>query len=194
LWQILIYFAFPGTPFYKRALDEDLYHPAYRDNPDYRKFDGFSMHFKHRHFSPDELEQLQRSIYRDNFEQLGPSIVRVIRTWFEGWRHLRHASSPLLRERGQRMREYVVAALPGLYPAAFFGPNRVQRRNARKLIRQIYSEFGAPRLTDRLSGWAALPLAAWTWLALQLGIGQQPRLLRVEHRDPCGPQGVGGKG
>ena len=139
------------------------------------------MHFKHRNFSPAELEKLQRQLYRDNFERLGPSIVRIIRTWFDGWRHMRKASSPLLRDRAQQMRKYVESALPGLYPAAFFGPNRNQRRKARILIRQIRSEFGSPSLFDRLSGWAALPLAGWTWMASRLQIGQQPRLLRVEY-------------
>jgi haloalkane dehalogenase len=181
LWQILIYFAFPGTPLHERVLNENLYHSYYRDNPDYRKFDGFSMHFKHRNFSPVELENLQRQLYRDNFERLGPSIVRIIRTWFDGWRYMRNASNPLLRERAQQMRKYVESALPGLYPAALFGPNRIQRRKARILIRQIRSAFGSPSLFDRLSGWATMPLAGWTWLASRLQIGQQPRLLRVEY-------------
>jgi haloalkane dehalogenase len=181
LWQILIYFAFPGTPLYKRALEEDLYSPEYRDNPDYRKFDGFSMHFKHKHFSPADLKQLQIQLYRDNFERLGPSVVRIIRTWFDGWRHMRDASSPLLRDRAQRMREYVQSALPVLYPAAFFGPNRLQRRKARRLIRLIRSETGTPTISNRLAGWAALPLATWSWLASRLKIGEQPRLLRLEY-------------
>lgn len=181
LWQILIYFAFPGTPLHERALTEDLYHSNYRDNPDYRKFDGFSMHFKHRNFSPAGLEKLQRQLYQDNFERLGPSIVRIIQTWFDGWHHMHNASSPLLRDRAQQMRKYVVSALPGLYPAAFFGPNRTQRRKARILIRQIRSEFGSPSFYDRLSGWATLPLAVWTWLASRFQIGQQPRLLRIEY-------------
>jgi haloalkane dehalogenase len=181
LWQILIYFAFPGTPLYEKVRAEDLYLPNYRKHPDYRKFDGFSMHFKHPHFTPTELERLQRDLYRDNFERLGPSIVRIVQTWFDGWRHLRHASSPLLRDRGRRMRQYVQSALPGLYPAAFFGPNRIQRRRARLLIRKIRSELGTALLTERLSGWATLPLAAWTRLASLLDIGQQPKLQRVEY-------------
>jgi len=182
LWQILIYFAFPGTPLFERVLTEGRYLPKYQKNPDYRKFDGFSMHFQHSHFNPCELEQLQRDLYRDNFERLGPSIVRIIQTWFDGWRHLRNVSSPLLRERGRRMRQYVQNAIPGLYPVAFFGPNRLQRRRARMLIRRIRSELGTAPLADRLAGWATLPLAAWTRLALLLDIGQQPRLLRIEYR------------
>lgn len=181
LWQILIYFAFPGTPLYEKVLAEDRYRPDYREHPDYRKFDGFSMHFKHRHFSPDELEALQRELYRDNFERLGPSIVRIIHTWYRGWRFMRNSTHPLLRDRARRMRQYVENALPALYPAAFFGPNRRQRRSARSLIRQIRAEIGNGKMGDRVAGWATLPLAAWTWLALRCDIGQQPRLLRVEY-------------
>ena len=181
LWQILIYFAFPGTPFYERAISDNLYHAKYLQNPDYRKFDGFSMHFKHRHFLPEELERLQNQLYQDSFERLGPSIVRFVETWFDGWRHMRQASNPLLRDRAKRMRAYIEGALPGLYPAAFFGPNRIQRRKARVLIRQIKSAFDPLPVSSRLSGLATLPLASWTWLASRFKIGQQPGLLRVEY-------------
>lgn len=181
LWQILIYFAFPGTPLHERAKAEGLYRPAYRENPNYRTFDGFSMHFKHRHFAPSELEELQRNLYRENFEKLGPSIVRIIEVWFDGWRHLRRSSNPILRDRADRMREYVEGALPALYPAAFFGPTRLQRRKARMLIRRIRLGLGRNGLTDRLLGWGTLPLAAYTWLAARLDIAQQPKLLKVEY-------------
>ena len=42
-----------------------------RENPDYRTFDGFSMHFEHPHFTPAEVESLQRELYRKCFERLG---------------------------------------------------------------------------------------------------------------------------
>ena len=83
LWQILIYFAFPGTPLHRQVLAEGRYLPEYLEHPDYRTFDGFSMHFKHPHFTPTELENLQRELYRKAFELLGPSLIRVVRTWFE---------------------------------------------------------------------------------------------------------------
>jgi haloalkane dehalogenase len=41
LWQVLIYFAFPGTPLHRRMLEENRFLPEYRENPDYRTFDGF---------------------------------------------------------------------------------------------------------------------------------------------------------
>jgi hypothetical protein len=182
LWQILIYFAFPGTPFHRQVLAEGRYLPAYQKNPDYRTFDGFSMHFKHPHFEPRELENLQRELYRKCFEVLGPSLVRVVKAWFEGYRNLKNSSNPLLRGRAERMQGYVRSALPGLFPAIHFGPNAERRQEIRDFLKEIEKELGPLSLKERFSCWATLPLSAWTWLTEELDLFQQPRLLRIEHR------------
>jgi hypothetical protein len=182
LWQILIYFAFPGTPLHKQVLEEGRYLGAYRDQPDYRKFDGFSMHFKHDHFKPQEIEALQKALYRRAFETLGPSLVRVMRTWFEGHLAMKSSSRPLLRQRAERMRGYVQSALPGIYPAIRFGPNRQRRAEARRLLEDIVKEFGSFSLKNRLMCWGTVPLSLWTWTKENLGLLQQPRLLRREYR------------
>ena len=181
LFQVLIYFAFPGTPLYLQMLEEDRYLPEYRKNPDYRTFDGFTMHFSHPHFSAVELKDLQRELYRKNFEILGPSLLRVVRVWFEGYRNLRNSSNPLLNRRAERMKEYVMNAIPALYPVMIFGPNRDRRADARELLREIRQETGALPLKDRLYCLASFPLAAWTWLTAKLNILQQPKLLRIQH-------------
>ena len=182
LWQILIYFAFPGTPLHRQVLAEGRYLPDYQKNPDYRTFDGFSMHFKHPHFTPKKLENLQRELYRKCFDLLGPSLVRVVRTWFEGYRNLKNSSNPLLRGRAERMKGYVRSALPGIYPAILFGPNADRRNEAREFLKDIERELGPVSAKERLFGWATVPFSAWTWLAERLNVFQQPRLLRIEHR------------
>jgi len=181
LMQVLIYFAFPGTPLHLQMLEENRYLPEYRKNPDYRTFDGFSMHFSHPHFSAVELKALQRELYRKNFEILGPSLLRVIRVWFEGYRNLRNSSNPLLSGRAERMKEYVMTAVPALYPAIIFGPNKDRRADARELLREIRQETGALPLKKRLYCLASIPLAAWTWLTAKLNILQQPKPLRIQH-------------
>jgi hypothetical protein len=182
LWQILIYFAFPGTPVYREVMAKGRYLSAYRDQPDYRTFDGFSMHFKLAHFKPQELEDLQRELYRRAFETLGPSLLRVTKAWFDGYRNMKHSARPLLRQRAERMRVYSHNAIPGIYPAIWFGPNRERRSEARKLLAEIVSEFGALSLKKRLECGATVPLSLWTWLTEGLGIFQQPRLYRSEQR------------
>jgi len=186
LWQILIYFAFPGTPLYKKVIEENRYLPAYQNHPDYRKFDGFSMHFKHAHFSPEELETLQKELYHKCFELLGPSMVRVLRAWFDGYQNMKDSAKPLLRDRAKRMRRYVRDALPGIYPAIRFGPNRERRAEARQFLKEIVQELGPLSVKERLQCWGTMPLSAWTWMTEKFGLFQQPRLLRIEHR--FGPQ------
>jgi hypothetical protein len=182
LWQILIYFAFPGTPLYQKVLEEGRYLSAYRKNPDYRTFDGFSMHFEHPHFTPAELEDLQKELYRACYEILGPSLVRVLRSWFEGWHNLKDSSRPLLRDRAERLRRYVRNSVPGIYPAILFGPNRDRRTESRQFMKEIQEELGSLSVKERLRCWGIVPLSLWTWVTQKLDLFQQPRLLRIEHR------------
>ena len=159
--QILIYFAFPGTPFYAQAIAEDRYLPQYREHPDYRRWDGFSMHFKHPHLTAPEVEALQRDLYRRDFERLGPSLIRVPRIWFNGYMNLRNSPNPLLRARAERMRSFCRGAIAGLFPALLFGPSKEARRRARELLRDIERETGALTLgekTERRRGGPAVRL------------------------------------
>jgi haloalkane dehalogenase len=182
LTQILIYFAFPGTPFHRQVVAEGRYLPEYQHNPDLRRWDGFAMHFKHPEFSAPELEALQRELYRQDFLQLGPSLVRLIRIWLQGYKNLRNSPKPLLRARAERQRQEVMAALPGIYPAMMVGPTPQSRAQAHRLFNEICLEMGGLPLRERFKGWATLPLATWTWLSGKLNVFQQPGLLRIEHR------------
>jgi hypothetical protein len=182
LTQILIYFAFPGTPFHRQVVAEGRYLPEYQDNPDLRRWDGFAMHFKHPKFAAPELEALQKELYRQDFLQLGPSLVRMMRLWLEGYRNLRNSPKPLLRARAEHLWQEIMTALPGIYPAMLVGPTRKTRAQARQLSCEIRREMGTFPLRERLKGWATLTLATWTWLTFKLNIFQQPGLLRIEHR------------
>ena len=73
-------------------------------------------------------------------------------------------------------------ALPGIYPATRFGPNPSRRNEARQFLEAIEREFGARSLKERLECWGTVPLSLWTWMTETVGLFQQPRLLRVEHR------------
>ncbi len=181
LTQILIYFAFPGTPFHKQVIAEDRYLPEYRRNPDLRRWDGFSMHFKHPEFRAPELEALQRQFYRQDFKTLGPSIIRLIRVWFEGFKNLQHSESLLLRMRAEQKTSIILDALPAIFPAAVFGPNAKTRGQARQLFYEIRKSLGPIPLITYLRAFATPILAAWTWAAEKLNIFQQPGLLRVEY-------------
>jgi hypothetical protein len=162
-------------------IEEDRYLPEYRENPDYRTFDGFSMHFTHPHFSADELKDLQRELFRKYYETLGPSLLRNLRVWFEGYRNLKDSPNDLLRLRAEKMGECVRSGVAATYPAMLFGPNRARRDEARAFLRDIEKEMGKLSLRERLFCYATIPLSVWTWFASKLNVFQQPKLLRVEY-------------
>jgi haloalkane dehalogenase len=179
--QILIYFAFPGTPFYAQAIAENRYLPQYREHPDYRRWDGFSMHFKHPHLTAPEVEALQRELYRRDFERLGPSLMRVTRVFFNGYMKLRNSPNPLLRARAERLRAFCRSVVPGIFPALLFGPSKESRRRARELLRDIERETGALTLGEKVKGAGVILLSGWTWFTLRMNLFQQPKLLRLEY-------------
>jgi hypothetical protein len=180
--QILIYFAFPGTPFHEQVIAEGRYLPEYQENPDLRRWDGFAMHFKHPNFMPEQVEELQRELYRREFQNLGPSMARMMAIWLEGYRCLRDSPRPLLRARAEKLWNGIIEALPTLAPAKLFGPTRKTRAEARELFSEIIKERAPLTIKIRAMCWGICVLAAWTWFTRKLGIFQQPALLRIEHR------------
>jgi hypothetical protein len=180
--QFLIYFAFPGTPLHRKVVAEGGFLPEYAKNPDYRRWDGFALHLKHPAFTANELEQLQKDLFRRDFEILGPSLVRLFRVWFEGHRNLKDSANPALRRRAERMGAYLEGSFHGLYPAVLFGPNRERRREAAELLKEIARTFGGFSLKRKILCAATVLLACWTWLAVRLLFLGQPVLLREEHR------------
>jgi len=183
LTQCLIYFAFPGTPFHEQVIAEGRYRRDFKRAPDLRRWDGFAMHFEHPSFEkPEAVEAIQRAIYEEDFKRLGPSPLRLARVWLTGYENLRNDPNPLLRKRAERLREDVRSALPVTTAAIAFAPSDAVRARARQLRKDIIRLTGAlgPEDHVRSAGAPAMFLAARA--ARALGLGQQPGLLRTEHR------------
>ncbi|MCC6552630.1 MAG: hypothetical protein IT372_06335 [Polyangiaceae bacterium] len=182
LAQILIYFAFPGTPFFEEVMRDDRFLPQYAKDPDLRRWDGFALHLKHPHFTPERLEALQRELYREDYRRLGPSIHRLARTWLRGAATLAGSPSSLLRARAGRLRENARTVLPTLAAARWMLPSPEAKRRAEALERDLLAETGPRTLADRVMSPLALGLGLFTEATERLGVLQQPGLLRVEHR------------
>ena len=99
LSQFLIYGPPPGTPFYDRAIKDNLLHDVYVKDPElfYRRADGFTTMIKHPTLSPDKIEELQRWCFQEDFERLGPSIIRIQETRLLGYQKLKDSPNPHLR-------------------------------------------------------------------------------------------------
>lgn len=182
LVQILIYFAFPGTPFFEQVLRDERFLPRYARDPDLRRWDGFALHLKHPHFTPEALEALQKSLYAEDYRRLGPSVYRLSHTWLRASERLAASPNALLRKRAERMREQARAVMPTFTAARYLLPSAEARRRAEALRRDLIARTGAPTLRERVMSPLALGLGALTAATERLGVLQQPGLLRVEHR------------
>ena len=77
---------------------------------------------------------------------------------------MKSSSRPLLHQRAERMCGYVRGALPAIYSAIWFGPNRQRRAEARQFLDEIVKEFGSLSFKKRLECWGTLSLSFWTWM------------------------------
>lgn len=182
LCQFLIYFAFPGTPFFEEVARAKKFLPQYQESPDLRRWDGFSLHLKHPHFTPKSLETLQAALYREDFSRLGPSVYRLAQTWLTGVENLRHSPSPLLRARSERLRRLLPSIRMTLGAAPLLLRSAAARHRVAELAQNMERVIGPQTLTDRLVTPLVLASGFGSDLLSRFGLLQQPGLLRVEHR------------
>jgi radical SAM superfamily enzyme YgiQ (UPF0313 family) len=186
LSQFLIYGPVPGTPFYERVIRENRLPEEYARDPElfYRRSDGFTTMIKHPTLSPGQIEKLQDTCFKEDFERLGPSILRVQETRLLGYRKLKESPNPFLREKAKYYARELRNAYPVFLPGRLFGPNATIRRWTRDLQRSIHAELGAPTLAERMKSLLAVGAAVWTGLTLRFDLFQHPKLVRTTYRMP----------
>jgi hypothetical protein len=187
LAQFLIYGPVPGTPFHERAVKEKLIHDVYVQDPAlmYRRGDGFATMIKHPTLSPEEIEDLQRWCFKEDFRRLGPSIFRTLEARLLGCRKLRNSPNPQLRQKAEFYAQELRAAYPAFLAGRLLGPNSAVRQRIGHLERRIHAVLGQPRLGERFKSLLAVGAALWTGLTLKLDLFQHPRLMRTMYRMPA---------
>ena len=190
LSQFLIYGPTPGTPLGERALREGLFRPEYAADPErmWRESDGFSCLIRHPHMAPQQIEELQRWCFEEDFRRQGPSVVRTAEVWLEAWEALRDSPVPALRRRAEHAARRL-ARVGTLVPAAVaLAPSREARRRAIELGRQLRRlTSGKDRLLNAALGVAALPVALATAAALKLDLDRAPNCVRHDWGDGARP-------
>jgi radical SAM superfamily enzyme YgiQ (UPF0313 family) len=186
LAQFLIYGPVPGTPFYERIIKENLLHDVYVNDPElfYRRADGFTTMIKHPTLSPDQIEEVQRWCFEQDFQRLGPSIFRIQETRLLGYQKLRNSPNPVLRAKAKSYARELRGVYPVFLTGRLFGPNTTIRRWTRDLQQRIQGELGAPTLAERFKSVLVVGAALWTGLTLKLNLFQHPRLVRTTYRMP----------
>lgn len=184
LGQFLIYGPTPGTPFYERVMKEGRLQRNLTEDPElyYHSCDGFTAMVTHPTLKASEIEALQQECFETDFRTLGPSILRSVGTWLNGWKRYHDSDSPYLRAKAARWAEEVRKAYPLFRVAKQRGPAPEAAARLEAEIRQL---LGAPSLGRRVLSAVAPVAAAWTNFTLQHDYFQHPSLRRRTYR--CTP-------
>lgn len=186
LAQFLIYGPVPGTPFHERIIKDNLLHDRYTKDKDlfYRRADGFRTMIKHPTLSPEQIEDIQRWCFEQDFQRLGPSIYRVLESRLLGYLKLKDSPNPILRRKAEYYANELRFAYPVFLAGRVLGPNREVRRWIGEVEKRAHAELGGPTIQDRLKSVMAVGSALWTGLTLKLNLFQHPKLIRTTYRLP----------
>ncbi len=187
LGQYLIYGPVPGTPFHERVIKENLLQDVYTSDKDlfYRRADGFRTMMKHPTLSPEEIEDLQRWCFEQDFQRLGPSIYRVLETRFLGYLKLKDSPNPVLRQKAEYYARELRYAYPVFLAGRLLGPNAAIRKWIGDLERRIHAELGPASGQQQWKSVLAVGAALWTGVTLKLDLFQHPKLQRTAYRLPA---------
>ena len=186
LAQFLIYGPVPGTPFHERVIKENLLHDIYTTDKDlfYRRADGFRTMMKHPTLSPEQIEEIQRWCFDQDFQRLGPSIYRVLEARLLGYQKLKNSPNPILRQKAEYYATELRVAYPVFLAGRLLGPNVSVRLWIGDLERRIHAELGQPAFGERFKSIMAVGAALWTAVTLKMNWFQHPKLIRTTYRLP----------
>ncbi len=179
--QFLIYGPTPGTPFYDRIQQEGRFRPEIQADPEryYHNCDGFSSMVVHPTMTGEEIEALQRECFDTDFRVNGPSILRSVEVWFQGWKRYHASDSRYLRAKAERWKEEIHFAWPLFRVAKLSGPTP---EAAARLEAEIEAAIGPPSIGPRVRSLLAPLAAAWTGFTLRHDLFQHPKLVRNTYR------------
>lgn len=116
--QLMIYSPCPRTPLYNKMKSEGrlLGIP-------YKFVDGFHALFQHPNFSTQRLEEIARGFFRREYEELGPSVCRVMEIQMNGYQVLKEDPEPLFRVRAREYKKLSLEIYPLLKTAIKEAPS-----------------------------------------------------------------------
>jgi len=174
LHQFMLYTPVPGTPLYQEMEDQGrLLDVNLADIHGQKAFN-----FQHPAISREESSKFLDAAFRWDFERNGPSLFRVCRTTFEGWK--RYKNHPDLRVRERVRREartlrHAYAAVLWAMEHRLRNANQSVAMRIRALRQEMEQEFGiVAAAASRILG----PVLWWTSLR------EENRLARGQRYEP----------
>jgi radical SAM superfamily enzyme YgiQ (UPF0313 family) len=179
--QFMLYTPVPGTPLYQQMESEGRLLEV--NLADIHGQDRFN--FEHAAISREASKRYLDLAFLRDFEQNGPSLFRICRTTFEGWKRYRNYPDPRVRERFARELSSLRHAYTGMLWAMehrLRDTNRAVSRRIRELRVDILRESG---LDARIASAVVGPLMLWAAKRerkrLAAGSGYEPHMIVERH-------------
>lgn len=179
--QFLIYGPAHGTPLYARMEKEGRLIQAMYD--DHSLHDGFSLEFLHPHIGADEMSQIQRQLYHEEFRRLGPTPFRVAEDFLQGHVSLRNNPNSRLAAKAERYGRDARACLKIIQASKRYVS--VERGLwLEELEARLVQETGPITVGERVQRGLAPALFWRERLKLRFKLGQQPQFTRRTYPEP----------
>ncbi|MGA2067210.1 MAG: cobalamin-dependent protein [Thermoguttaceae bacterium] len=136
--QFMLYTPVPGTPLFAEMQDKGMLLGLTEMSPG-DTHGQLQFNFRHPHIPAGEEGEMLLRAFRRDFQQNGPSIVRIIRTLLAGWKRYKHHPDPRIRARWA----HEAANLPVKYAGALWAARRRYRDDphGRRLISDVLAEL-----------------------------------------------------
>jgi radical SAM superfamily enzyme YgiQ (UPF0313 family) len=177
-YQVVPLHPVPGTPLWKRIVQEGRLIPGYR----YEDDGTASNNFRYKHFSHEEIERLTLDTYRRLVDEGGPWPFRMFANQWQGQRTLAGGGAAL-DTRARALRRANRPLLPIALACGALYSGRGFRRRWRAVMGEVWRERPIELLFAALLATVLLPVLALLslWGRLRFALhpaGDQPATLR----------------
>ena len=169
LSQFMIYSPCPQTPLYERMVQENRLLDV-----SYIYHDGFHVLMKHPNLSTERLEAILNQFFQREYEELGPSVCRILDVYHQGYKTLHQTTNPLFRARAREYKNLCLEIYPLLKKAITKAPTEKVRLYLKNLKGLVEETFQIPRSKKILENLVPI-LSYYTQLKEWLFPNPQPR-------------------
>jgi haloalkane dehalogenase len=169
LSQFMVYSPCPQTPLFKIMTQQKrllnvphIYH------------DGFHALMKHPHLSPERIEEILSQLFQREYEELGPSVCRIMDILHKGYKSLSTRSNSLYNARAQEYKNTIFKIYPVLKKAIDVSPTHKVKQYLVQLKESVEETFKIP-MNKRISQYFVNIPYYYTYLLNLINPNPQPK-------------------
>ncbi|MBN1655215.1 MAG: hypothetical protein JXA30_15710 [Deltaproteobacteria bacterium] len=173
--QFLILGGSIGTPLHARLAAERRHIPEVEN--DYRAQDGFVAGHTRPYISAEEINSLIRSLAKEEFRRLGPTIFRLVDDFMTGYENLKDHPNERIRAKAQRYLRDARLCRPYLLPGKKYLPPSLHAW-IDGLYERLNKAAGEPLFAEQLVAKSAPAVLWYADLRQRRNAETQPRFVK----------------